>query len=94
MFYIISGDCVVNIKDDKNVVKMGHRLLVEGDHFGEIGLIYGCQRTASIQSRNYNTMATLGKTQFWDLMGELPDMLIELKRHVYRYSDPMKTYNS
>jgi CRP-like cAMP-binding protein len=61
MFFISSGDCTVNIKDNNRREVVGHRLLVEGDHFGEIGLIYDCARTASIQSRNYNTMATISK---------------------------------
>ena len=63
MFFIISGDCSVSVKDESReeiLVKsqfqldkekfglggqddaIGYKLLVEGDHFGEIGLIYGC----------------------------------------------------
>ena len=48
MFFISSGECVVNITDDKRRLKTNHRLIVEGDHFGEIGLIYHCNRTASV----------------------------------------------
>jgi len=92
MLFISSGDCAVNIIDNNRETYTGHRLLVEGDHFGEIGLIYDCNRTASVQSRNYNTMATISKQSFKDLMNEMPQLLISLKRHVYRYSDPMKTY--
>lgn len=38
---------------------IAYKLLVEGDHFGEIGVVYDCCRTATIVSRNYNTMANL-----------------------------------
>ena len=48
MFFISSGDCAVNITNNNREEVVGHRLLVEGDHFGEIGLIYECNRTASI----------------------------------------------
>ena len=94
MFFISSGECTVNIVDDKRNEIIAHRLLVEGNHFGEIGLIYDCIRTASVQSRNYNTMATLSKQNFLDLMNEIPGFLKNMKRHVYRYEDPLKTYTS
>ena len=94
MYFISSGDCVVNIIDDRRIEKIGHNLLVEGDHFGEIGLVYDCIRTATVQSRNYNTMATLTKQSFKDLMNEIPEILNHLKQHIYRYDDPLKTYTS
>lgn len=92
MYFISSGDCAVNIIDHNNQEYVGHKLLVLGAHFGEIGLIYNCNRTASVQSRNYNTMATLDRQNFMDLMNEMPDMLKFLKRHIYNYTDPLKTF--
>jgi CRP-like cAMP-binding protein len=59
MYFISSGDCAVNIRDPSREELVAVRLLVEGDHFGEIGVVYGCRRTASVISRNYNTMASL-----------------------------------
>lgn len=53
------GDCAVNIRDVTNEELVAVRLLVEGDHFGEIGVMFECKRTATIVSRNYNTMACL-----------------------------------
>jgi CRP-like cAMP-binding protein len=35
------------------------RTLKRGDHFGEIGVIYGCKRTASVISQGYCTYAQL-----------------------------------
>ena len=48
MFFIQSGDCAVNVVDDRRQEIIGHRLLVEGNYFGEIGLIYNCNRTATV----------------------------------------------
>ena len=59
MYFISSGDCAVNIRNVDREELVAVRLLVEGDHFGEIGVVYGCRRTASVISRNYNTMASL-----------------------------------
>jgi signal-transduction protein with cAMP-binding, CBS, and nucleotidyltransferase domain len=39
-------------------------------------------------------MATVSKQAFKDLMNEMPDLLLSLKRHIYRYEDPLKTYTS
>ena len=48
MFFIQFGFCIVNIFDQNNVKHTNFNLLSEGDHFGEISLIYKCLRTASI----------------------------------------------
>jgi len=53
------GDCAVNVIDENRENHIAYKLLVEGDHFGEIGVVYDCCRTATIVSRNYNTMANL-----------------------------------
>ena len=37
MYFILIGDCSVNILDENRELKVAHKLLVEGDHFGEIG---------------------------------------------------------
>ena len=59
MYFLSKGDCVVNIKDQHNNEHIAVRLLTEGDYFGEVGMIYGCGRTTSVISRNYNTMARI-----------------------------------
>lgn len=59
IFFIVKGDCYVDFENRENKVSVAARLLTEGDHFGEISLLYKCPRTASVSSRNYNTMARL-----------------------------------
>jgi len=48
------------------------QVLVEGCHFGEISLLYGCPRTCTIVNRNYSTMAILDLLQFRKLKMEYP----------------------
>ena len=43
MYYIMSGDCIANVKEDRtNKEHIAHTLLSEGDHFGEISILYDC----------------------------------------------------
>jgi CRP-like cAMP-binding protein len=53
-------------------------------------LLYNVPTTATVVSRNYNTMATLGKQHFLDLLNEIPDYKTHLRRHIYAYQDPNK----
>ena len=59
MYYIAWGDCTVDIIDKKGKNQFAFRVLVEGDHFGEISMIYHCPRTATVNARNYTTVANL-----------------------------------
>ena len=58
-----------------------------GDHFGEIGLIYRCKRTASIISRNYDVFARLSKENWRELVNEEPKFLGYLRAYCQLYDD-------
>lgn len=73
MFFIIQGDCVLNLVEDDMKSYDAVKVMVEGDHIGEIALIYKCKRTASVISRNYNTLARLDITQFRSMCSENPE---------------------
>ena len=84
MYFISQGDCAVNIRDRDREVAVAVKLLAEGDHFGEIAALYKpCKRTATIVSRNYNTMAQLSRQSLNEILNEYPDYEKYLRRHVY-----------
>ena len=64
MYIVARGECIVNIRDEKNKLVKKFKVLGVSDYFGEIGLIYGCKRTATIVSRKYTTLAKLNKQMF------------------------------
>ena len=64
MFIIARGECVVNIRDEKNKLVKKYKILGPSEYFGEISLIYGCKRTATIVSRKYTTLAKLSKQTY------------------------------
>lgn len=57
MYFIAKGICSIDVIDEKNQVQKYVSVLQYSDYFGEISLIYGCPRTASVIARNYNTIA-------------------------------------
>jgi CRP-like cAMP-binding protein len=62
--------------------------LEEGDHFGEIQLVYGCRRTATVISRNYNTLAKMIQARYTELIAEFPEYEKALTKHIIsEYND-------
>lgn len=89
LFYISTGDCIVNIVDQNNREIENIRLLVEGDHFGEIALLYpGCKRTCTVVSRNYNTMAAVDHYNLRSLTSDYPEYKKLLIKLIHKYDDP------
>ena len=68
------------------------KCLVQGDHFGEISLLYDCPRTATINSRNYNTIAVLSAGNFNELKYDFPLYQKYLKKHSYTYKYSEKSF--
>lgn len=81
MFFIQSGECSVVVQD-KIGLESGNklvRLLYKGDHFGEISLLYGCARSATVFPNNYTTLAKLSSNDFKDISGKYSNFLRHLK---------------
>ena len=73
MYFIRTGQFEVTIESKTNTidispagkqVKAKKQQLYNGDHFGEIGLIFNSKRTASVKSLNYGTLAKLSKSGY------------------------------
>jgi len=66
LYLIAKGACEVSILDEKkNPQKLN--ILRPGDYFGEISLIYGCKRTATVKSLKYSTLAMLEKSKYKEI---------------------------
>ena len=75
----------MNIVEHDQKEHVAVKLLSPGSYFGEIGLIYGCLRTASIVSRGYDILARLTKERFKDLIIDHPELLEFMKKQVSKY---------
>ena len=88
IYFISKGDCVINLICNRGIEHVAIRLLTEGDHFGEIPFLYGCLRTSTIVSRNYNTLAKIIYPRVRMLTNEYPAFKDILINHVFKYNDP------
>lgn len=93
LYLISQGDCSVNIIDENREEKVAIKLLVEGNHFGEVGLLFKTPRTATVISRNYNTMCRLEYGQYRELVSDFPQYQQTLTRYVFsKYQDSRKMF--
>jgi CRP-like cAMP-binding protein len=100
MYLIAKGACEVTFLDERGAVpktkegdnKNKNRTLRHSDYFGEISMVYGCKRTANVQSTKYSTLAKLSYEHYREILIEFPDLQEQLKQHIYRYNDKQKRF--
>lgn len=96
MYFISKGVFAVTVKqdhlnpdplNDEMSLNKGNEqiLLYEGAHFGEIGLLYDCKRTATVCSQNYGTLAKLKKSHFVELLKTFDNISTLFKKYIFKY---------
>jgi len=87
LYIIAKGICSVDLTDHKKKKRRNISVLEQGQMFGEISLIYGCPRTATVLSRNYCTMAKITPEVYQHLSQEFPAMNSIFKDQIEKYKD-------
>ena len=95
MYFIRNGKFSVDVRTDhlRPVTADGdnapkpHSFLIDGDHFGEIGMIFDGKRTATVTSVNYGTLAKLKKSDYVELTKTFENFTSEFKNQIYKYQD-------
>ncbi|MBM3841114.1 MAG: cyclic nucleotide-binding domain-containing protein [Verrucomicrobia bacterium] len=78
MYFINSGHVSVLVNDDKTVVAV----LVAGNHVGEMSLISGGPRNASVRAEDYCEVYELSKDRFDELRAKYPKFDAQVKVEV------------
>ena len=91
MYLVSKGACLVTLIDEKKNEQIIKELR-PGEYFGEIALIYGCKRTATVKSLKYSTLAKLKKSDYQDILIEFPDLKKQLMEHIFSYKDRVKMF--
>lgn len=98
MYFIRTGSFQVKINSpsseqsntgEPNVFK---KYLYDGDHFGEIGLIFNSRRTATVKSLNYGSLAKLTEQGFKSLERQFPSLSTSFKEYCFKYKDDLRTF--
>ena len=81
-----------NGEDEESKQNQSDKKLRVGDHFGEIGWIYECKRTATVRSENYGQLAMLKKSKLQELQRDFPEILDNFKFDIMMYKDPQRIF--
>ena len=94
MYFIAKGTVSISFTDTVKTSFDNYRVLNPGEHFGEIGIVYNCPRTAKAVTNDYCTLARLPLHNYQRLIGEIPEFQTELLRFVQnKYKDdPVKQW--
>ena len=68
------------------------RTLNPGQHFGEIALLTGSKRTATVQTKNYSTIGKVSQDDFNELLHIFPDIKKKLTDNLVQYQDKYKQW--
>lgn len=99
MYFIRSGEFHVTIEsnfnvgastDDDDDQELIH--LYDGDHFGEIGLIYGLKRTATVRSKNYGSLAMLTGESLDNLSKTFSSLKMHFRKFIFKYKDKLRAF--
>ena len=77
---------------DHNSVTEATNIIGPGDLFGEIALLCGCKRTASVKTNNYSTLARIDRASFKDMCQQHPELTLLLKEKMKTYNDKLKMF--
>ena len=97
MFFIKNGKFAVHVRTDNlnpEGTEEGDKPqpvlnLIDGDHFGEIGMLYDCRRTATVKSKQYGRLALLKKTDFVDLSKTFDSFSNLFRKQIFKYQDDL-----
>lgn len=90
MYFLARGECKVFVTDN-NKREVFTNSLHETDYFGEIGLIKGCRRTASVFSKDYSTCAELSNEDFQLLCTRYSSIKAVMEKRIRKhYKDKWK----
>ena len=97
LYFIAKGKCRVEIKDkfiERQETFLIPKILEQGDHFGEISMLYNCKRSAtvSVERSYYLTCAKINRNNYNELLQIYPVMNNLLKEYTKQYDDPIKLF--
>jgi hypothetical protein len=83
----------VIIKDKAKFEENKEKVMLQGDHFGEVSLFYKCKRTASVMANSYCILGKMNEKDFKDFIHKFDsDIEDRFREMIYTYDDPKTTF--
>lgn len=92
MYVIAKGECSVLFIDEARRPIKNKKYLRVGELFGEISMVYGCKRTATVISNKYTTLGVLKKERYKEIATEFPEIVGYFKEGIFKYRDRVKIF--
>ena len=89
IYFIAKGGCNVYVRNRAGL-RTKANVLISGDYFGEVAILNGGKRTATVRSNNYSTLAWLNKSIFTSIFEKHPEALKIIKENRKVYQDEWK----
>lgn len=86
-FFIKHGECEVYVKDPVAKRDTLVRTLKGGDFFGEVSLLTGQPRTASVRPKIYAMIGFFHEQKFEEMVFMFPEVRSSLQKHFFTYDD-------
>jgi CRP-like cAMP-binding protein len=91
MFILAIGEVAVSVQNLEGVEQCV-RSLKSGKFFGEVALLTGSKRTATVTAVNFCTFGVLSKPHLLDLIGKFPSVKESILQHICQeYKDEQRT---
>jgi CRP-like cAMP-binding protein len=92
MYFIAKGEFNVFVQAQVFTQPTKFNTLSIGDHFGEISMIYGCERTCTVTSNKYGTLGSMQRSNFKEVVFKYQEIIDELRKQIYEYDDDLKLF--
>lgn len=91
MFLLAHGQCEVLVRDQFKKESFV-RMLNSGTIFGEVSLLFGTRRTASIRCKDHCTLGSLSEEHFKDMLNLYPELQKMMIQNTRKYKDHWKMF--
>jgi CRP-like cAMP-binding protein len=92
LYILEEGSCEILVKGSVLRKEIFVREIKPGNIFGEVALITGLRRTASVRSRVHCTVGTINEEIFNQLIRNFPEVKYRMKEQCRKYNDHWKDY--
>ena len=91
LYFIAQGICNIEVMDEEHNSHLMN-ILQDGDHFGEIGMLFKTESTATVTSVTFTSLGLLSPEHFAELLDVFPKTSEKLMSKIVGYNDCWRVF--